>query len=164
MLFKPNFCCNCGERIERVDWTILTSRRFCSACSVEHKWHDRVPQAVVVGGVLALMFGLGSMFGNKEPTPPVQTLNYSPGLLRAEPSAAKPTEQISASVPASTPATVAPATPGVKQSPSAGLGTATKAHYCGALTKKGTPCSRKVKTVGIRCFQHEGKPVAVAGG
>ena len=29
-----------------------------------------------------------------------------------------------------------------------------------ALTKKGTPCSRKVKQAGTRCFQHEGKPAA----
>jgi hypothetical protein len=32
--------------------------------------------------------------------------------------------------------------------------------FCGALTKKGTPCSRKVKSRGSRCYQHEGRPEA----
>ena len=30
-------------------------------------------------------------------------------------------------------------------------------YYCGAETKKGTPCSRKVKG-NVRCYQHEGMP------
>jgi len=30
-------------------------------------------------------------------------------------------------------------------------------YYCGARTKKGTPCSRKVKG-NVRCFQHIGMP------
>ncbi|MEQ1764043.1 MAG: hypothetical protein ABL984_12975 [Pyrinomonadaceae bacterium] len=33
-------------------------------------------------------------------------------------------------------------------------------YFCGALTKRGTPCSRKVKAKGLRCFQHEGRPEA----
>jgi len=30
-------------------------------------------------------------------------------------------------------------------------------YYCGAQTKKGTPCSRRVKGGG-RCWQHAGQP------
>ena len=30
-------------------------------------------------------------------------------------------------------------------------------YFCGAETKKGTPCSRRMKG-SIRCWQHEGKP------
>lgn len=30
-------------------------------------------------------------------------------------------------------------------------------YFCGALTKKGTPCTRRVKTKG-RCWQHKGQP------
>jgi hypothetical protein len=35
-------------------------------------------------------------------------------------------------------------------------------YYCGALTKKGTPCTRRVKSPG-RCWQHLGQPSAIDG-
>jgi hypothetical protein len=35
------------------------------------------------------------------------------------------------------------------------------AYYCGAATKKGTPCSRRVKRPGERCWQHQGMPSMV---
>jgi hypothetical protein len=31
-------------------------------------------------------------------------------------------------------------------------------YYCGAATKKGAPCSRRVKHAGERCWQHQGMP------
>lgn len=30
------------------------------------------------------------------------------------------------------------------------------AYYCGAPTKKGTACKRRVKAAGLRCYQHKG--------
>jgi hypothetical protein len=33
-----------------------------------------------------------------------------------------------------------------------------RAYICGARTKKGTPCHRRVHTAGERCFQHKGMP------
>jgi hypothetical protein len=32
------------------------------------------------------------------------------------------------------------------------------AYICGARTKKGTPCHRRVHIAGERCFQHKGLP------
>ena len=32
-------------------------------------------------------------------------------------------------------------------------------YYCGAMTRKGTPCTRRLKTKG-RCWQHAGQPLA----
>jgi hypothetical protein len=37
----------------------------------------------------------------------------------------------------------------------------TQAYFCGAVTKKGTPCSRRVKAPG-RCWQHAGQPESVS--
>jgi hypothetical protein len=34
-------------------------------------------------------------------------------------------------------------------------------YYCGAETKKGTPCSRRVKG-NVRCYQHVGMPAMAA--
>src|SRR5262245_16558828 len=60
MLFRPSFCANCGEKIERAEWSIWTSRRFCPVCESEFKGHDLVPRAVVGLGVVAGVLGLGS--------------------------------------------------------------------------------------------------------
>lgn len=32
---------------------------------------------------------------------------------------------------------------------------------CGARTRKGTPCRRRVHVAGERCFQHKGLPAMV---
>jgi len=36
------------------------------------------------------------------------------------------------------------------------------AYICGARTKKGTPCHRRVHAAGERCFQHKGLPAMVS--
>jgi hypothetical protein len=33
-----------------------------------------------------------------------------------------------------------------------------RGYICGARTKKGTPCHRRVHVAGERCFQHKGMP------
>ena len=38
-----------------------------------------------------------------------------------------------------------------------------KIYFCGAMTKKGTPCSRKVKGGG-RCWQHKGQEAMLRAG
>jgi len=159
MLYKPNFCCNCGEKIERTDWNLLTSRRFCEACAAENKRHDCLPQLTVAGGLLAVMFGIGTLFGGgREQPAPVHTLNASPALLKPEAPAARSVDKSEApqAAPAS-PKSLTQST-GEQVSQSAAVTEApAKTYYCGALTKKGTPCSRKVKAAGSRCYQHEGK-------
>ncbi len=32
-MYQPNFCAECGQRIERARWHWWTSRKFCSACA-----------------------------------------------------------------------------------------------------------------------------------
>jgi len=38
----------------------------------------------------------------------------------------------------------------------------TAVYFCGAETKKGTPCSRRVNA-NVRCYQHEGMPAMATG-
>jgi hypothetical protein len=47
----------------------------------------------------------------------------------------------------------APTNPGVSNSSADEPG-----YICGARTKKGTPCHRRVHVAGERCFQHKGMP------
>ncbi|MGD9562302.1 MAG: hypothetical protein AB7F88_10025 [Pyrinomonadaceae bacterium] len=171
MLFKPNFCCNCGTRIERADWGLLTSRRFCEVCAVENKEHDWLPRVFVAAAALMGVFGLGAFMG-------------SPG--RSEPALLRSTEKVGTgkiAVGADQQSGIKPQEPnapgdpntallGPTLAPVSGSGTnsqpeSTKAgreepvYFCGAMTKKGKPCSRRVRSKG-RCWQHKGQPSALA--
>ena len=165
MLYKPNFCCNCGEKIERTDWNLLTSRRFCEACAAENKRHDRLPQLTVAGGALAVVFGIGTLFGGgREPAVPVRTINASPAISKPDTPASRPVEKSEVrQTEAAPPTTDVPTAREPGTLPATDPQTPAKTYYCGALTKKGTPCSRKVKAAGTRCFQHEGKPAMGSG-
>jgi hypothetical protein len=163
MLYRPKYCCNCSEKIERVDWNLLTSRRFCDVCAIENKRYDHLPRIAVGVGVLSLMFGLGTLFGGSANSgQPVESLNASPVHLKTERSAERQAGQARAE----NPPVAAPATNSGSRSPDPSQAVHSNrspqetVNYCGALTKKGTPCSRKVKAAGLRCFQHEGKPSA----
>jgi len=161
MLFRPKFCANCGEKVERSEWHIWTSQRFCEVCAIELAGHELLPK--VGGGILILIgvFGTGAYLmsdrSDRVPEPrgfvdrPViskeastikaastvatneQKPESEPGLLAAEKKKLEP---------------VVPAKTATHEEP---------VYYCGAATKKGTPCSRRVKG-SVRCFQHAGMP------
>ncbi len=163
MLYRPNYCCNCSEKIERVDWNLLTSRRFCDVCAVENKRHDHIPRIVVAGGLLSLMFGLGTLFGgNANSGPAVESLDTTPVQHKTERNAVRNADPAgSGNLPSvATAANTVDRAIGPSQSINSNKPSQEKVYYCGALTKKGTPCSRKVKAAGLRCYQHEGKPPA----
>ena len=160
MLYKPNFCCECGEKIERDKWTLLTSRRFCDDCAPQHESANRWKKGIA-GGVLVI---IGIFLGQIPLTmrTPVVTTNAR-NLVSASPNS-QPTNQQTNSktqtspVPSNTIAqtavspTVKPATsppPALQQQPEA-------VYYCGAKTQKGTPCTHRVRGGG-RCWQHQGK-------
>lgn len=167
MFFKPNYCCNCGEKIQRAEWKVLTSRRFCDVCSVENQGHEWLPRIAVAAALLVGLFGFGSYLRSYEQQP-----FAPPGAMRASdprrmpPAGTKPeaAEQVS-----ERPATVAseptadPARPGSTnvQPRLQSFASDDPVYYCGAMTKKGKPCSRRVKTNG-RCWQHKGQPSALA--
>jgi hypothetical protein len=159
MSYKPNFCCQCGEKIERVDW-FLKSRRFCELCATEHGIHDKIPWLLVAAGVLFGVFGIGAYLRTPE-----RTLNLSPNNLVVQNANKNETNrnvisqqtQIQADNSALTKTDVLPA-----KDPKPKKDETTEAvYYCGAPTKKGTPCSRRVKGGG-RCWQHAGQTAMLA--
>lgn len=166
VLYKPRFCCNCGEKIERVDWNLLTSRRFCDVCAAENRFFDYGPRIAVAGGILAAVFGLGSVFGSRTAVLPTENSArqaVSPGQGSPAQSNSK-TAEMPAAAPQSSSGNGAPAgiQPPTQQAqmqlsptmPASPPKTDESAYFCGALTKKGTPCSRRVKRKGERCWQH----------
>ncbi|HEX6279400.1 MAG TPA: hypothetical protein VFZ49_05230 [Pyrinomonadaceae bacterium] len=161
MLYKPNYCCSCGEKIDRVEWNLLTSRRFCEPCASEKLGYETVSRLVLAGGVLGVVFGLGSFWAgfshdDRQAKVAVGLKGSAETQQNQLPTERKPDQQPAGEL--NNKPTVAPRTadPGVMAA-----STASEAKFfCRALTKKGTPCSRKVKARGTRCFQHEGRPEA----
>jgi len=158
MLFRPSYCANCGDKIERADWGIFTSRRFCPVCETEYKGTDLLPRVVVGISLLAGAAGLTGYFKGVPATNELvarqpQKLAASPSPVAAiTPEAANLVREPVANVPPKpvpTGVSLLPVTPAVSKGE--------QLYYCGAATKKGTPCSRKVKG-NVRCYQHEGMP------
>jgi hypothetical protein len=162
MFFKPTYCCHCGEKIDRTEWPFWTSRRFCEVCEKEFSFHEWFPRVLVLICGLSGLFGAGALLKGAEPVKVVslkqnaaieRTGNERTGAnqvqnsnqqnaVRREPAAetVKPAESKKE------------AAQKIVVSPSQ----SERVYFCGAETKKGTPCSRKVKGGG-RCWQHQGR-------
>lgn len=164
MLYRPKYCANCGEKIERIDWGLLTSRRFCPVCESEYKWQDLIPRAVVAGGVLVGVLGLGSYLSS--PASETGLVRQSKSLveqpaaaaLARQPAVPSPVANIAAN--AANQSAAPFGARAVPQPPSLKTEVAEAQYFCGAETKKGTPCSRRVKG-NVRCYQHVGMPSIV---
>ena len=160
MFYRPKFCCHCGEKISRAKWLPWNSRRFCEFCEVEQMQHELLPKAVIVVALFIGAAGVVSYFGSSATSPSARTKSETSDqpheLKRPATNREKSKEDI----------------PGAATSASANVPDATKlqreakpvpstepVYYCGALTRKGTPCTRRLKTKG-RCWQHVGQPSA----
>jgi hypothetical protein len=162
MSYKPNYCCQCGEKIERIDWSLKSSRRFCELCETDLGIYDWLPRVVFVSGIFLAIFGFGSywMRPAKSLNPvPNQFISSSQNLNKdtIKPSNANnqtllPKSESNQQQPVLQQNSTPKAKP-VLSSPSQPQETV---YFCGAQTKKGTPCSRRVRSGG-RCFQHIGQ-------
>jgi len=153
-MYRPNFCCECGERVARASWRVWTSRRFCSSCERRLRRKGLAASLLLAASLVGAGFAFGRL--GRPPTPPLVvergTLNLAPipagdaprqagGGARREGATAK-TEP--AYGPDGT-ANERPTDPGEV------------VYICGARTKKGTPCQRRVRGP-FRCWQHRGMP------
>ncbi len=173
MTYHPKFCCQCAEPIERANWNFLTSKRFCRLCETDY-WHvDWIPRIIVTAGILFGVFGLGTFL--RKPDKPLNLASSNPAVgaaninknIVSSPISTNANNQSLAKTENTNIAagqTMAKSlTPELKQ-----FSKTEKAvlqpkppsdvtYFCGAETKKGTPCTRRVKGGG-RCFQHKGLP------
>jgi hypothetical protein len=153
MLYRPKYCCNCSEKIERDDWRLWTSRRFCALCETEYKPYDLLPRVVVIMGIAFVLFGIGSYFRSPDPGPRQQLFTTS----------ARPSQKLKPATLSTTPesGTNAPVRTGagegesqINEQPKKEKHTSDeRVFYCGAITRKGSPCTRRVKKQGF-CWQH----------
>ncbi len=169
MPYKPKFCCQCGEKIDRIDWQPWKSRRFCELCETEFGIYDKMRWAVVGIAVLFGLYGTGSYFRKPEKQLNIAASQFAAPTANAEVKQPKTVAQVSnisdvqtpvqlSNFNAQTKATTAPTTANLKIKPAVtrAVEPAERTYFCGAPTKKGTMCSRRVKTAN-RCWQHEGQ-------
>ncbi len=173
MFYKPNYCCNCGDKIERIEWQLWTNRRFCPLCETEYQLDDWLKRIFPIVFFIIGIFGIGAYFYSSEKTSgiartenPAVVLNKSvkqdsnPQALRG--SNVQPDERSVETeekgqfekVEQNTDSENEPQTVVKATSPQKNSGEAV--YFCGAETKKGTPCSRRVRGGG-RCWQHKGR-------
>lgn len=180
MAYNPTYCCSCGEKIERIEWNLLTNRRFCEVCETEHPL-DRILKISVP--VIILIFGIFGINGyfqsgsSADRLSEIRNSSDSQSDVKQEKSANLRTlksadkadletendesknrfadvQTKSAKSATDRTNSANDETQGVfiAKSPQNKIGG--KTYFCGAETKKGTPCSRKVKGGG-RCWQHK---------
>lgn len=146
-MYRPNFCAECGERLVRKSWRALFSGRFCVACA-RKRGRAVIAKPIAILAITAISsFALGRYV--RPPAPPllIQRAGNSPLFdlpvnLNEAARATTRKENDSTRQEAAVP----------------GQAADEKAYICGARTKKGTPCHRRVHVAGERCFQHKGMP------
>ena len=139
-MYRPNFCSDCGTKIIRLHWHPWTSRRFCDSCAKRLR-RERMKLPLVAS---VMLFGMGVLTGRaiRPAAPPlvIQRSANSPLFNSVSANGSRSSE-------------------GANKEQAPALEEAT--YICGARTKKGTPCSRRVHQPG-RCWQHKGMPAMLA--
>ena len=161
-MYKPNFCSECGSRIERSRWHFWTSRRFCSDCAPRYRRAQFLLPAVA--GTALFVIGLAAGRAARPAPPP---LIVERGQLATVTAPQTKSEERAVGAEPERDGAAAP-----KAEPTYGPdGTSTErptdpaevVSICGARTQKGTPCQRRVRGTG-RCWQHKGMPAILPPG
>lgn len=133
-MYRPNFCSECGKKIIRLRWRPWSSRRFCDACSTSlRKARLRGP---LIGAVICLTIGWATGRAMRPAPPPLIIQRVAaPPVIKTD-GEVTPTAAASSLV-------------------------NEEIYSCGARTRKGAPCSRRVPGL-VRCWQHKGMPAMLA--
>jgi len=143
-MYQPNFCSECGAKVLRLRWYFWTSRRFCSKCARRFRKARFGPPLFAMLG----LFGAGYIAAIiRRPAPPPLVIERRSDSPLTDTATAK--------------SIFRPAISEAGTNPSNSINSAAPVeevvYLCGARTKKGTPCSRRVHGP-VRCWQHKGMP------
>lgn len=148
-MYKPNFCAECGAKLLRLRWHFWTSRRFCNGCARRLRRTRFIPAMFAALALVSAGYVAGRA---RRPAPPPLTIE------RRSDSPLNDGGTGSSSVQAATTES------GANSAAAEGalLSSVEDVVYlCGARTKKGTPCSRRVHSP-VRCWQHKGVPAMLS--
>jgi len=142
-MYKPNFCAECGTKVVRLRWHSWTSRKFCDDCARRFR-KARVLMPLLVALSL-IVFGYVAGRSRRPAPPPLIIERRADSPL--------------SDGPAKRPSTLAATQSGLGLTGKQDSSTVVEedVYLCGARTKKGTPCSRRVQAP-RRCWQHKGMP------
>ncbi|NOT62946.1 MAG: hypothetical protein HOP19_22275 [Acidobacteria bacterium] len=130
-IYQGNFCAECGNAlVPQRRQHFWTARYLCDECEVQLRRADRLPARGWPWLLIGSVAGLFYLFNH--PTATTSPAPMPPAVQTA----------VAAPLPMTPPPVVAEAEPA----------------FCGARTKRGTPCRRMVKSRDERCAQHRGKP------
>jgi hypothetical protein len=144
-MHQSNFCGECGERLGRQGWRARLGGRLCDACARRLGKFSFARPVAFIAIVAVAAFALGRYLRPAPPPLIIQRAANSPlsDLPVNLNDAARLTNR-KESYPTNQNVTGSEANDEV--------------YICGARTKKGTPCHRRVHVAGERCYQHKGMP------
>ena len=142
LMQRPNFCVECGERLARKGWGARLRRHYCDPCTRRLGTIVGFRPIIVIGLIAIAAFAFGRYLRPAPPPLIIQRAANSPlsdspvELGRAPRGNSAGDNKTNQTSPASV--------------------TNEAGYICGARTRKGTPCRRRVHAPGERCFQHQG--------
>jgi hypothetical protein len=143
---RSNFCANCGARLSRKGWRGSLAGARCSDCASRLGAKPTKPLILItLLAIVAFAFG--------------RYLRPAPPPLIIHRAANSPLSDLPVNFDAH-----ANGITGIMNSNNtpASLTTDEPGYICGARTKKGTPCRRRVHVAGERCYQHKGMAAMVS--
>lgn len=153
-MYRPNFCAQCGEKIIRLRWRLWTSRKFCDDCAPHLRTYRILRPAMMGISIFSLGFVAGRAGRPASPPLVIERSQSSPLSSSGSPPSidSKGRTEFSASLGSNS---------GAEPADGQQTRTEEEVYICGARTKKGTPCSRRVHGP-VRCWQHKGLPAMLA--
>ena len=143
-MYKQNFCSACGAKVLRLRWYFLTSRRFCTKCARRFRTARLVPSLFAMFGLFSAGYLVGLVRRADPPPLIIERRSDSPLTDTSAANSPLPNASSESRTSSNHPISSPPALEEV-------------VYLCGARTKKGTPCSRRVHGP-VRCWQHKGMP------
>jgi len=147
-MYRPNFCAECGARLTRKSWRAWLHRGACVNCARRIGKTAWAKPLITVGVIAVAAFAFGRYL---RPAPPPLVIQRA---------ANSPLSDLPLNLNDSASTTTRKQNDSTSQNlVGLSITTADDAVYiCGARTKKGTPCHRRVHFAGERCYQHKGMP------
>ncbi len=176
MFVKSKFCLECDEKLESYDDNFLVRSNYCEICKPNFRSKEVLKRSIFMGfAIIPTIFGVGVLLQKPAEKPlsvakteiasiapvpkPSQKVENNRPNNAAQPKNVEANQQIAllSKQPETQPAkqTSDKKTPQIVREVSQSL-VPEVVYLCGAKTKKGTPCSRKVKG-SVRCWQHLGQ-------
>ena len=144
-MYKPNFCAECGGKLLRLRWHFWTSRKFCNDCARRLRKVRFVPAFYAALALVSAGYVAGRV---RRPLPPPLIIERRADSPLDDGGSRKPTLQAAITESGQNSTEPQARSPATVEEP---------VYLCGARTKKGTPCSRRVHGP-VRCWQHKGMP------